>query len=1524
MDNEVVKHSEEQPPPQKGYSKGVLKFVKATILVIAIFVVFILTLQLSFVQKQIFDSFTKLVYRHTDYKIGLGKLDFDIFDNLYLENLTITDKNQVPLIKAQSVKISFSWLELFSNEGITLERAEISNSHYYQQYNGGKANIQKFIDQLKVLFKKQVDQELKTSVPESPAYENPEPQAPAPQSKATSSAPPTQYLFIKAIDIKDSYFHYCNNPHIKETPNFSFEDLNTLIEEAQIKDFLMNSDALTCAILRAKGEEVHGNFKVEDLKTKFLFSDYELKFWDVETTLKNHYLKSDSIYFSYTNLDQLTNFDSLKLLLNISESQLSIPHLAWIFEPFANYKDTANLKLNFEKRGQSLRIKDLDAKFGQTSHLKLKDYWSEDYKNWLVADYKVEGLDVNTNKRDLELYLPPTVSHYLPSDYKITNFKCDLDRNDNEFQAQGFLSSDLLISSFETYSLEKKYAIDLGLEFIDIDQIFKLNLPLKLYDSRLKLAGQDLERDFTIDSLEFQSSNLAIFKSQFSNFKLKANYRDSLLKLDYNLADTNLNLTASNYIDFETENFSGNVILNKLDLAAFKFLDQPVQLGAKNIAFTLNSFDFKRANGRFIIDSITLSKPNLSQDIPYLYLDLESDKELLNKALYMRSSIVDAEFNIDMPDTSHLSYLVRFVQNFKRNLLLEANLDQYKYFGDYPYELDGMAKLHNLNPILTFFDLPVRISPASELKIDLNLNDLNYFKFGFESDSVAWADFKAEAVLLDIDMLEAGNDNFDIDIRLQSQTQTYRNFKNDDLKLLVNSTSGQYNFQIQNKNRRANEVNLLGRISLVDSNTILVDLDTNSTVHLLDTFWTIKPNHKISFTKDTILVKDFELALGEQRIRFETQLKHLPTDYLRFSTHEVAIKPLSSYLGKDVAGTLNFNFNLYTPYDTAQVAARGTISNLLFQNFAFDTLFVALQQDPRKIALNGYLKQNTKDVIAIDGFYEPDLNNPFIDLQLVLRGMPVKIIEPFVNEYISELDGGIVGVILIQGNLYDPQINGDAYVVGGQFKINYLNTLYKLTDRFYFQNNDIFLKNIRLTDDSKRQATINGTIKHSELRKFTYDLKVDLEEFIVMDIPETNNALYYGLATITGNLTIKTNPSNLIDLKLKGYTGQNTRVFFPFSSSSLSQTNALEQSYITFLKDTNRLIQPTLTFEPQKHNFTIAIDLEVTPDAHVQMIFDQKKGDLIRGQGRGNLLLNYDENGEFTIFGDVNVVKGDYHFTLLNLIDKKFIIEPDSRLTWSGDPYNAQLNLHASYNQKANLLPILEEYERTDLIELPESKIQYPVKVLLFLEGSVNQPTIKFGIDFENYPLLFQDVLESFKYKIDFDLQERNKQVFSLIALKRFAQQSKFSVSESAGKLVTEFFSNQFSYWVSQIDPNLEISLDIENNEQDALSNLQLSISYSFWNGRAKITHENVQNFNRSSVQNSSQAAQASIGDWTLEYSLLDKSNLKLKVYHRQNANSSDSNLADLNTSKNGVSISHTGGSDTLKDIFRRKRKGRK
>ena len=70
------------------------------------------------------------------------------------------------------------------------------------------------------------------------------------------------------------------------------------------------------------------------------------------------------------------------------------------------------------------------------------------------------------------------------------------------------------------------------------------------------------------------------------------------------------------------------------------------------------------------------------------------------------------------------------------------------------------------------------------------------------------------------------------------------------------------------------------------------------------------------------------------------------------------------------------------------------------------------------------------------------------------------------------------------------------------------------------------------------------------------------------------------------------------------------------------------------------------------------------------------------------------------MFGPVEFTEGWYNFTLYDIINKEFEIQKGSRITWFGDPYQAVMEINATYNQLASFLPIvMDQTSRT--IRLP-------------------------------------------------------------------------------------------------------------------------------------------------------------------------------------------------------------------------------
>jgi hypothetical protein len=287
------------------------------------------------------------------------------------------------------------------------------------------------------------------------------------------------------------------------------------------------------------------------------------------------------------------------------------------------------------------------------------------------------------------------------------------------------------------------------------------------------------------------------------------------------------------------------------------------------------------------------------------------------------------------------------------------------------------------------------------------------------------------------------------------------------------------------------------------------------------------------------------------------------------------------------------------------------------------------------------------------------------------------------------------------------------------------------------------------------------------------------------------------------------------------------------------------------------------------------------------------------------------------MFGDYEISRGSYNFTMLNAINKEFKIREGSRISWSGDPYGGILDINASYEQTASLLPIIENLLSSTERESPPPQYtrRYPVTVLMKLSGDLMSPDIDLGVNFDDYPqgdAIFMAGILNYRSRLLTDEQELNRQVFSLLVLRRLSPEGTFSgVEGTVGSSLSELLSNQLSYWVSQaIDENLEIDMNLNTMNQEALNTLQLRLSYSMFDGRLRVTGQSD--------------SRTMLGDWTVEYMLSKDGKLKLKIFNRYNQNVVVSDINNNNNMITGASILHTQNFSTLKELLSFKKKKKK
>ncbi|OGX88441.1 hypothetical protein BEN47_08870 [Hymenobacter lapidarius] len=236
---------------------------------------------------------------------------------------------------------------------------------------------------------------------------------------------------------------------------------------------------------------------------------------------------------------------------------------------------------------------------------------------------------------------------------------------------------------------------------------------------------------------------------------------------------------------------------------------------------------------------------------------------------------------------------------------------------------------------------------------------------------------------------------------------------------------------------------------------------------------------------------------------------------------------------------------------------------------------------------------------------------------------------------------------------------------------------------------------------------------------------------------------------------------------------------------------------------------------------------------------------------------------------------------------------------------------------------------------LASSAAVVPVTAVMNLTGPLLLPAIRLGLEFNDAPGTLQALLANFISSIRNDEQELNRQVFSLLVFKQLSPLGSFgntisiqgqnnTVQNSLGQIL----STQLGLLTSQIDQNLEIDFNINGLTAEQLQALQVRLSYSFLNGRLRVTREggftsnpNIVNSGSATPGTGNTAGQASLlGDLSLEYYLRPDGKFRTKLRYE----TTPRDLETVNQPRAGLSLLHTEQFDSFGELFTRKNPKRK
>ncbi|MGI9548227.1 MAG: translocation/assembly module TamB domain-containing protein, partial [Flavobacteriaceae bacterium] len=484
------------------------------------------------------------------------------------------------------------------------------------------------------------------------------------------------------------------------------------------------------------------------------------------------------------------------------------------------------------------------------------------------------------------------------------------------------------------------------------------------------------------------------------------------------------------------------------------------------------------------------------------------------------------------------------------------------------------------------------------------------------------------------------------------------------------------------------------------------------------------------------------------------------------------------------------------------------------------------------------------------------------------------------------------------GDIRNPDINGLLNMDNAGVAIPYLNVDYSFgsnaTVNLYdqtFEFQDILLNDVVMDT----RALLNGTIKHKFFQDWTLDLNVDTnnDRFLILNTDFEEEVLYYGTGFVDGRGRIY-GPTNALNIDFEGATAEGTSLKIPISDVA----SVGDYSFINFIEKGEQLTVDTQRQLEDYEGLELKFDLDVTPEAEVEIVVDQKTGSSLKGTGAGLIFIEINTNGKFNMFGDFVVVTGEYRYKL-GIIDRTFSVKPGGTIVWDRDPLAAQLNMEAVYALNANPAPLLDNAGYTRRIQ---------TEVVVKLTGELERPNIDFNIEF---PGTSSTVKSELEYRLqDPTVEERN--AFFLLAQGTFVNQES-GITEQAvtGNLIqtasgllnqvlagkNDKFDFGLSYEQGYLDPN-----DIQTENRIGVTVSTQISDRVLINGRFGVPVGGV-----------SETVVA--GDVEVQVLLNEEGTLRAKVFNRENE--IQQFLAEQQGYTQGIGLSYQVDFNSFKELMK-------
>lgn len=1437
------------------------------------------TYLVNWVMKQLADTYQT--------KIKVGGVNISLFNKIVLEEVLIEDQSRDTLAYVGKVALGIDSLKL------TTKRLHISDITLIDPL----VRISKFNENFNFSF------------------------LTGHSSQENTSRPSRWHITYDDFAIRNGRFDYKNlNDTTTQINGVNFSDIRINRFNLTLVNLLETDSATTFFIDNASLQEKSG-FVLGDLRFKAQIDS--MGFHINNLTLVSNLSNIESSYLNIKKKEELpTKTDSLGNPVEIpitdqylaegelNESILSLSDLAYFLPEIWGMDE--KLKFSGQMRGSlsNLKFRKLNLKIGEKTQFNA-DLELMGLPEWQKTFIYFKFYDNVFNLTDLarikmpDLY--PRRYPRIPNEDVTLTYKGNFSGFPSDFVAYGTLGGD-----FGTLSTDIALKPNANGE-IDFSGYLKTRSfqigrvlghhPLGAVTMHINVKGSRRQQNrFNV------IAKGAIDSIYYNNYRIDSIYidghaREKSYEGQLDIRDENLKLTFAGKADLESKipvfNFRST-----LERANLNILGIDKKYARSEMAYTLEAnFTGKHIddlNGEIDLKNFFFARNNKQFDVRSLKLVTNNNEN--KNSLTVRSDLAD----IDIDGKYYFRDFDSAIRDILSYYIPSAKLP----FSSRKAQQSNSFKFNvNLkNPAyITHFFLP-EIVPLSPITINGELNSANKtLVIDGTTDNIMIAGNELKGLTL-----TSRNYNNKWSCRIGTEKATIRNsivVDNLSLNNLLGNDSIHTTLSWSNNSplTYSGKVDALSVFSKDHEGVNMTDIYLQpSNIWVADSLWKIDDS-RIHLDSTQMTVSNFKIHHNNQFFRINGNVTDDPSDYIKVEMEKISLGYLDLILEEKIGinAILNGEVTLSDPYHALFLTSDLKLDNFSYngENFGNMSLENLWNKEEKRLYSTIKLLNENKAKLLLKGYYQP--SNDTISASGDFDDFPVETLHPFLSVFADRLEGSATGKVNITGTISDPNFQGKVDIKNGLIGIDYTKVAYSFNEPVIFSDDSIMFRRMTLYDPEKNSALFDGYITQKMFSNLSYNMLLETDNMLSLDTRLNESSMFYGKAHCAGQVRITGYRQNVkLDLALTTRPG--TQIYIPLENN----ITASNYDFIRFVSpDTANFRSIAKNVPVEEDGFEMELAVQATPDAKIQINFSSAIGDVIYGQGNGNLRMIYDKLDNFYIYGNYEVEKGDYLFTLQNVIGKKFKLEEGGSISWDGDPYGANVDLNAVYKLKTSVYDLLLDTYQGD------NSRRIPVECKINLSKKLLNPAIKFDILFPTADERTKDELQQFISTQD----DINRQMLSLLVMGQFftpdylrgRQNFESNTGDIVGATTSEMLSNQLSNWLSQISNNFDIGFNYRPGDQVNINQMEVALSTQILNDRVTI-NGNIGN-NSSLLTNTTNPF---VGELEVFVKLDKTGRLQLKAYNRAN----DDLIYDAAPYKQGLGLSYRKSFDSLYELFQKYR----